>query len=235
MDRAHRHTLKHDKFVEQVGHTVEYAAEHKREFVRWSIAAIVVVAVVLGVYFYTKWQSNVRQDELRTALRTQDAQISPTPSDYFVTFPSEAEKSKAVEKAFTDLAAKYSGKPEGLIARYYLGINSADKGNIQEAEKHLKEVAESGNDEYSSQAKLSLAHLYEGTGRIADAEKMMRSVMNDPTILVSKEQATIALARILAKSRPDEARKLLEPLRTERGPVSRAALTAIGEIPAAAK
>ena len=30
MDRAHRHDLKHDRFVEQVGHTVEYAAEHKQ-------------------------------------------------------------------------------------------------------------------------------------------------------------------------------------------------------------
>jgi hypothetical protein len=40
------------------------------------------------------------------------------------------------------------------------------------------------------------------------------------------------LARVLAKSRPAEARKLLEPLRTERGPVSRAAITALNDIPA---
>lgn len=232
MDRAHRQELKHDKFIEQVGHTVEYAAEHKKDVIKWGIAAVAVLAVILGVYFYTRWQSNVRQDELRAALRTQDAQISPTPSDYFITFASEAEKAKAVDKAFTDLAAKYPDKAEGQIARYYLGINAADRGNLQEAEKNLKAVAESGNELYASQAKLSLAHIYEGTGRVAEAEKVLRSVIDDPTILVSKEQATIALARILAKTRPADARKLLEPLRTERGPVSRAALTALGEIPA---
>ncbi len=68
--------------------------------------------------------------------------------------------------------------------------------------------------------------------RQADAEKLLRSLIDDPTILVSKEQATIALAKVLAKKNPAEARKLLEPLRAERGPVSRAALTALGEMSA---
>ena len=48
-----------------------------------------------------------------------------------------------------------------------------------------------------------------------------------PTVLVSKEHATIVLARLLAPSRPAEARKLLEPLRTARSVISRAALTAL--------
>jgi len=60
----------------------------------------------------------------------------------------------------------------------------------------------------------------------------MGTLIDDPTILVSKEQATIALAKVLAKKNPAEARKLLEPLRAERGPVSRAALTALGEMSA---
>ncbi len=61
----------------------------------------------------------------------------------------------------------------------------------------------------------------------------LRSIIDDPTILVSKPQATITLAKIVAKKNPAEARKLLEPLRAERGPVSRAAITALGEMPAA--
>ena len=47
----------------------------------------------------------------------------------------------------------------------------------------------------------------------AEAEKLLRSLIDDPTILVSKEQATIALAKVVAKKNPAEARKLLEPLR----------------------
>ena len=131
-----------------------------------------------------------------------------------------------------EVANKYSGKEEGRIAQYFLGLYHADKGNLAEAEKQLKPVAESGKDAYASQAKLSLAQIYDSMGRQADAEKLLRSLIDDPTILVSKEQATIALAKVLAKKNPAEARKLLEPLRAERGPVSRAALTALGEMSA---
>ena len=78
---------------------------------------------------------------------------------------------------------------------------------------------------------MSLAQLYAGQGKFAEAEKMARGVMTNPTILVSKEMATVEVARILAASgKPDEARKLLEPMRTGRTAPSRAAIAALGEI-----
>jgi DNA-directed RNA polymerase subunit F len=67
-------------------------------------------------------------------------------------------------------------------------------------------------------------------GNTGEAEKILRDLMAHPTIMVSKEQATIELARTLSRTKPDEARKLLEPLRTERSAVSRMALTAYAEI-----
>ena len=42
---------------------------------------------------------------------------------------------------------------------------------------------------------------------------MLRDLIAHPTIFVSKEQATITLARYLAPKKPAEARKLLDPLR----------------------
>jgi predicted negative regulator of RcsB-dependent stress response len=118
-----------------------------------------------------------------------------------------------------------------MMAHYYMGVNAADAGNLQEAEKQMKIVADSGKEPYTSQAKLSLAQVYASTGRQADAEKLLRSLIDNPSVLVSKEQATIALARVLSKDKPEEARKLLEPLRGERGPISRAALSVLGELP----
>jgi lipopolysaccharide biosynthesis regulator YciM len=223
--------LKHDKFVEQVGHTVEYAAEHKQQFIRWTAIAIGALVVILGVYFYTRYQADQRQEALRNAIRVQEAQVSAQTSPYFTVFATEAEKQKAVDKAWNDLANQYSGSAEGMIARYYLGVNAADRGNTQEAEKNFKAVADSGKQPYASQAALALASIYESTGRTADAEKLLRSLIDDPTIMVSKEQATIALARVVGKTRPAEARKLLEPLRTERGAVSRAAISLLSELP----
>lgn len=231
MDRVHRHELKHDKFVEQVGHTVEYAAEHKQQVVRWTVISLVALFVILGIYWYNRYQAGQRQEAFRAAIRTQEAQVGGNNSPYFVTFATDAEKQKAVDKAWNDLANQHSGSAEAAIAHYYMGVNAADRGNTQEAEKHFKTVVDSGKDAYASQAALALAQIYESTGRTAEAEKVLRGLIDDPTIMVSKEQATIALAQLLAKSRPADARKLLEPLRTERGPVSRAAITLLSELP----
>jgi TolA-binding protein len=230
VDRAHRRDLKHDKFVEQIGHSVEYAVDHKTQVIRYGAAVFAVLLLGLGWYFYSNHQKSARQQALREAMRVQEAQIGAAGSEFVMSFPTQAEKDKAVEKAFTELSNKHSGSDEGAIARYFLGVSAADRGKLADAEKHFKAVADSASNPYASQARLSLAQIYEASGRVAEAEKLLRSMINDPTILVSKEQATVALGRLLSKSKPAEARKLLEPLRTERGPVSRAALSALGEM-----
>ena len=231
MDTAHRRQLKHDE-LDQVGQSVEYATEHRDQMIKWGAVALVVAILAIGGYWYLSHQHNVRQEALRNAMQTFEAGIGQG-GEFIKSFPTQEEKDKAVVKELTDVATKYSGKQEGQIARYFLGLYYSDKGNLPEAEKQLKIAAE-GKDAYASQAKLSLSQLYASTGRQADAEKhRFRSIVDDPTVLVSKEQATIALAKVMAPKNPAEARKLLEPLRSERGPVSRAAITALGEIPAA--
>ena len=232
MDSVHRKQLKQDKFVEQVGHSVEYAAEHRDRMMKWGAAAVGVLVVAVGVYWYFSHQHRVRQEALHNAMQTYEAGVGAAGNEFLKSFPTQEEKDKAVVKDLSEVANKYSGKEEGRIAQYFLGLYHADKGNLTEAEKQLKPVAESGKDAYASQAKLSLAQIYDSMGRQADAEKLLRALIDDPTILGSKEQATIALAKVLAKKNPAEARKLLEPLRAERGPVSRAALTALGEMSA---
>jgi tetratricopeptide (TPR) repeat protein len=229
VDTAHRRELKHDKFVDQVGHSVEYAAAHRDQVIKYGIAAVVVLLFGVGIYWYMNHQRDIRQSELRAAMGAFEAGIGQG-GEFLRSFATQAEKDKAVTKELGDVANKYSGKDEGRVARYFLGVYYADKGNLAEAEKNLKPVADSGSDEYASQAKWSLAMVYESMGRHADAEKLLRSLIEDPTIMVSKQQATISLARLLSKRNPAEARKLLEPLRAETGAVSRAAITLLGEI-----
>jgi hypothetical protein len=59
---------------------------------------------------------------------------------------------------------------------------------------------------------------------------MLRDLIAHPTVFVSSEQATITLARYLANKKPAEARKLLEPLRSQPGSVGQIALTILGEM-----
>lgn len=232
MDRLTRKELKRDKFALEVTHTVDYLSEHRRQVTRYSVIAAVILALVIAVYFYRKHQQVVRQEALSVALRIQEAQVGAASSDVLTLFPTQEEKDKAALKAFAELAKNYPGSMEGVVARYYLGSIAVDKGNNAEAEKCFREVIDSGYAEYGSLAKLSLAEFYAGQGKASEAEKLYRSLIEKPTAFVSKEQATIALAKLIGPRRPAEARKLLEPLRIERrGAISRAALTALSELP----
>jgi predicted negative regulator of RcsB-dependent stress response len=137
-----------------------------------------------------------------------------------------------VNKAFSELVAKYPGSDEAMVAEFYLAAQAAEKGDLAQAQKRFQLVVDSGPKDYASLAKLSLAQIFQSQGKLPEAEKLVRGVMDNPTALVSKEQATITLARLVAPSNPQEARKLLEPLRaSERAAVSRAALTALSDLP----
>jgi predicted negative regulator of RcsB-dependent stress response len=232
VDKITRHDLKTDKFAEEVRHTVEFLGMHRQQSIRYAIIAGAVLIIVVGGYFFLKHQKSGRQAELRAAIDVYESSVGAAPPDnpYLKMYPTQADKDKAVQKVFGDLASKYPGKDEGEIGRYFLAIAAADQGRMLEAEKAFQEVATAGDKNYASLAKFALAQLYQAQGKSQQAEQLLRSLLDKPTVMVSKEQATIALGRLLAQSNPAEARKLLEPLRSERSAVSRAALTVLSEI-----
>ena len=230
MDRITRKGLKHDRFAEEVQHSVEYVGEHRSQFVLYGAIAAAVVVIGVGAYFYMQRQHAQRQEELKEALKIQDAAVGPGQSEFVKTFPTQADKEKAAIKAFSDLASKYPSKDEGVVGGYYLGIVYADQGKLIDAEREFQKVIASGNKPYGSLARLSLAQICQSMGKTADAEKQLRYLVDNPTVLVSKEQATIALAKLIAPTRLDEANKLLDPLKKERAAVSRLAITAAGEL-----
>lgn len=232
MDRLTRRELKRDAFAQKVGEKVESFREHRKEYTRYGAIVLVAAIVVGGYYYYNKRQHAVRERVLHEAMRIQEAGIGPSSErETILVFPTQEEKNKAAIKAFSEIADKYPGTDEEAIGRYYLGTIAVDEGRLDDAVKSFRQVADSGKMNYASLAKLALAEVYHLQGKTAEGETLLRSLIEKPTIFVSKAQATIALARILADSKPDEARKLLEPLRSETGAVSRAALTAIAELP----
>lgn len=231
MDRLTRKELKSDKFALEVQHSVEYVAEHRRQLLRWgAIAAVVALLIVAGLV-YRGYSRRVRQEKLAAAMLIINATIGPAQSPYQLSFPTQADRDQAYEKAFTELAAKYPGTDEGLVAEFYLATHAADQGKVDEAARHYKVVADAGNGPYSSMAKLSLAQIYAAQGKLADGEKLIQSVIDHPSELVSKEEATIALGRLIAPTDPARARKILEPLRgNPRSSISRAALNALDDM-----
>jgi len=232
VDRRTRKDLKSDKFAQEVQHGFEFLTEHKQESIRYGGVALALLVIAGGIYFYMRHQATVREDALAQALKIDGAVVGNPPQQApgAMHFASTEEKEKAQEKAFSDMAARYHGSDEGAIAGFYLASYAADKGNLAEAEKRYKDIVDSAPKEFAALAKLSLAQVYEGEGKDKEAESVLRDVMAHPAATVSKEQAEIRLALLIGKKNPDEARKMLEPLRTQRTAISRSAVQAMGDI-----
>ncbi|MGH9591576.1 MAG: tetratricopeptide repeat protein [Bryobacteraceae bacterium] len=213
MNRRTRKDLKTDKFAQEVGHTVEFLSQHRSQSIRYGLIVLAVAVIGVGIYFYNRHQATLRAEALASAMRINDAVVSPTPQPPNLTFVTQDEKDKARTKAFMDLAATYHGSQEGAIAQFYLAGALLDQGKLDEAQKIYQDVADSAPADYASVAKVSLAQILAGQGKTADAEKLLRALMSKPTIFVSKEQAELTLAQIQSKTDPAAAKKLLDPLR----------------------
>jgi predicted negative regulator of RcsB-dependent stress response len=231
VDRISRKELKTDRFVAEVGETVEFFQAHRRQIIRYGSVVLAALVLLAAWQWHRRHQRAVRQEALNAALAVYNAPVGQTGNPFLPGYPSEEEKNKAALKAFGDLVTRYPGSDEGLIATYYLGTMAADRGDLAEAEKRLRQVADSRHAHYASLAKVALADLYRAQGKIAEGEKLLRSLIEKPTDFVSREHATILLADLIKDSRPEEARKLLEPLRTERSVISRHSLTVLAELP----
>ncbi len=229
--RLTRKEMKTDKFAMEVGQTVDYVAHHRRQLLIYGSIAVAVAAIGFGVYWYLGHQQTVRAQALAYAILIQESPVGPASPTAPMAFATDDAKRAAATKQFSEVAGKYPGTNEGAVAKYYLGAIAADQGKMADAEKFFKEAADAGDRNYSSLARFSLSDVYFGEKKNAEAEKILRDMMDHPTALISKEQATIALARGIARTKPAEARKLLEPLRTQAGPVSQAAINAVSEIP----
>ena len=228
MDRITRHDLKTDQFAEQVGHIVEEVGAHRSQVYRYGAIAVAAVVIVGGAYWFIHSRNQAREIELAKVMRIAAAPVGGPGGGEF-SFADAAARDKAFNKAATGLIANYSGSDEAGAAAYLLGIRASDEGKFDVAERYFKQAVSDGGSEYGALAKLALADVYVTQGKTADAEKLLKELVDNPSVLVSKDQATIALAKIYLKSKPLEARKLLEPLRTQSSAVGRVAVALLAE------
>lgn len=231
MDRLTRKELKSDPLATEFQHSVEFVTSHRQQLIRYGGAVIVAAALGTGFYFYHRSEVASRQAALSQAIQISQANVGQPQAPELPSYPTQAAKDSAETKAFSEIAAKYSGTDEGTVAEFYLASMAADGGKLDQAEKRYRDIVDNGSGAYVSLGKIALANIYASQGKVSDAEKLVRSVIDKPTVLVSKESATIALARILAPQRPKEAMALLGPLRASNRPaISKTAIDAITEL-----
>lgn len=151
MDRQHRHDLKHDKFVDEIGALSGKARENQRLLLLIAGGLIAVAIVIYGIFFYRGNREEKAQQALAGAIETFDAPVGEVPPDQQAAqtgprFKTEPEKTAAAEKQFQDVRAKFSGSDASDIAGLYLARMAAARGDVKAARPLLEAFVDDHKD-----------------------------------------------------------------------------------------
>jgi tetratricopeptide (TPR) repeat protein len=215
VDTQTRHALKKDKFAQATASSMSWVSGHRAGVVKWLIAAGIALVVVVGGLVFWSMQSSAADKALGTALDTYDGPLAqPGAPVEAGTYATAADRSKAANQQFADVASKYGWLPEGTKAHYFAGITAGDLGQNAQAETELKSAAGSWDKNLANLAKLALAGLYHRTQRDQQAIDLYNQLTAKPSATVSANVAQLDLADLYAgEGKQDQARALWAKIR----------------------
>ena len=213
-----RRQLKEDKFAETAQGAAAWAAGHRSTTIGSVVAGVLVILAIIGFVTWRSRQSEQGNIALASAIRTFDTPLSPAgiPSTPGApVFTNVVDRAKAGEKAFKAVADSYSYTGPARMARYMEGVAALQAGDNAGAEAILKTAGDSGDQEISALAKLSLAELYRSINRAADAAKIYKDLADHPTATVPKTRAQLSMAEMYESSAPDQAAAIYQQIQKD--------------------
>jgi predicted negative regulator of RcsB-dependent stress response len=210
VDTQTRHALKKDSFAQATASSMSWVSGHRSGVLRWVMVVAVVVVVCVGALVFWNVRSAAADRALGAALDTYDAALAVpgAPAENGV-YATAADRSKAANKQFADVAQQYGWLAEGAKAHYFAGITDRELGQTASAETELKSAAGSWDKNLANLAKLALAGLYHQTARDAQAIDLYNELAAKPSETVSAGVAQLDLADLYAAAgKQDQARAL---------------------------
>jgi tetratricopeptide (TPR) repeat protein len=202
--------LKKDSFAQATASSMSWVSGHRAGVVKWSITAGIALVVVVGALVFWSMQTSAADKALGTALDTYDSQLAqPGAPVEAGTYATAAERSKAANQQFADVASKYGWLPEGTKAHYFAGVTDEELGQNAQAETELKTAAGAWDKNLANLAKLALAGLYQRTQRDQQAIDIYNELTAKPSATVSANVAQLDLADLyVSQGKQDQARTL---------------------------
>ena len=231
MARLRRKDLKRDRFVEEVTHQVTFVAAHRKQFVAGGLAIIVVLVGSVGYWSYARQRSQASLAALQEAVELYHGFVSEESVPGVKTFSSESERLTSVTAALDRVTLDYSGTVAAAGASYYAGLLDRDEGRTAEARSHFEQATRGKGTEYPSLARLALGEVLFAEGDIAGAREQLQSLVENPTRTISRDRASIELARTYLESDPGKAKEILVAIQTENSPASPLAAALLETLP----
>ena len=218
-----RHQLKQDRFskvtFEAAGNAAHWSVEHQSKLIAAVIVVIVIGAIAFGGWYYLNSQDEKASAEFSTAVRTWETPVRPAgvpPQPGTDSFASAQERATAARKQFQAIVDKYPRTHTANMARYFVGLASAQLGDNAAAERSLQEAARSSNADLAALGKFALASVYRAENKDAQAIDLYKQLMDKPTLVVSKATAQLELASFYeSRQKPDQAKKIYEQVQKE--------------------
>lgn len=230
-----RHQLKEDRFAATVEGTYSWAVAHRINLVGGAVVAGVIIAAVLGGYFYTQNREEKASLEMGKAMRTLQATILPPglppQPGMDESYTSAKARAQAAEKKFQDVAEHYRHTDSGKMAAYLAAVTRLQSGDTAGAEPQLKTLADGRDKDIAALAKMSLASIYLSTSRDAQAIAIYEELRKNPTATVSQLEAEMQLAQALEAKQPQQARQIYQEIQKQ-DPTSPAAQMAMAKLAA---
>jgi len=214
VDTKTRHSLKEDRFAQATKSSMSWLSGHRSGVMRWTISVAVVIVVGAIALVYSSWSSVNADVALNTALDTYNTPLTP-PGALAASsgvYTTAADRAKAANQQFLDVARQYGWLPEGAKAHYFAGITYQELGNNVSSEAELKKAAGAwswGDRNLANLAKLALAGLYHQNYRDPEAIQIYNGLAAKPSETVPAAVAQLDLADLYAEEgKVDQARKL---------------------------
>jgi predicted negative regulator of RcsB-dependent stress response len=194
-----------DDFQKSVGEQVEDFSrkfEGKGKNILYGVAALGVLAVVIGIFYIWNQRSNNRaQAALGNAIETSEAIVTDSPIPPTFTgkaFKTDKERAEAAIKEFQTVVEEHSGE-YAEKAKYFIAVERLKLDRPAGIKELEALVGISG--EVGSMAKFALAQTKTDDGKLDEAVKLYTELVNSGNPVVAPDTINFELAKIYEKQK----------------------------------
>jgi predicted negative regulator of RcsB-dependent stress response len=213
--RLKRKQIKQDEFITLVDRLIHWTTENWRQAVIALGGAVALGLIYWGVSAYVGSRSSSAAVALDDAIAVYSAPVgAEAAKDAPRSFPTEAAKLDAAEKAFKRITSKYWLTSQARMARLFLARIAYQKGDTEQAVRTLTQLSDRReNDPVVSLATLDLIRLRlaKGEGKVLIPELEAMVAGKDPRL--PRDLALFELAQVQEREgNAGEAEKLYRKL-----------------------